>query len=285
MSTPTENKVLHIFLDVHGVLVEHGSFSRMYRETMVRLLQDRYGGPARIWRLAHDQAGRRWVEAMNTALEHHGDRSYDEIYTGLQGDWISWVFDIVRSYGVRVPQLSTEEAYRLGNELGHTIPASFRSVPPQNADAVRALRQPPFRDRVKLYVATNAHSQHATGVLESAGLQDCFDGICTPDTLGCFFKNRAYWERAFAYAGAEARDCLVADDEEKKGIADPHALGAITVLVNERRYRRGNPADEHDPSTGRRATRRSAADFRIPDLPGLPPLVEYLLAGRDKPST
>src|SRR5947208_9787903 len=50
--------ILHVLLDLYGVLLDHEKMFRGYRERLAELLAARFGGTPETWRRAHDEA---WV--------------------------------------------------------------------------------------------------------------------------------------------------------------------------------------------------------------------------------
>src|SRR2546428_7436527 len=73
--------LMHVLLDLYGVLLDHEKMFRGYRERLAELLTARFGGDPDVWRRTHHEA---WVwDGQRGNLTHWKSRGYSEIVHNL----------------------------------------------------------------------------------------------------------------------------------------------------------------------------------------------------------
>ncbi len=82
------------------------------------------------------------------------------------------------------------------------------------------------------WIFTNADSNHANRVLESLGVQECFEGIIDVYALGFVCKpEKDAYERAITLVNGFAPDQCVLFDDSPRNLEPALKLGFTTVLV------------------------------------------------------
>ena len=110
-------------------------------------------------------------------------------------------------------------------------------------------------------IFTNASEEHARRVIERLGVAHHFPIILDVRRLG--YRNKPDLEayrRILQHLNAQGPECIFVDDSVRN-LRPARALGMITILVD------GHPAD--------------GADFHVPDILGIEPVVRRLLRERN----
>lgn len=111
----------------------------------------------------------------------------------------------------------------------------------------------------RLWIFTNASSEHARRVLKIMDLSECFSGIIDIRSTDFFCKpDPEAYHRALAFAKEKNANCCILFDDAEANLESAHSLGIRTALV------------------GASIRRDSAADWLLNSLIDLPKVIPEL---------
>jgi len=166
--------------------------------------------------------------------------------------------EALSALGLEVPPETVQQIH----ELEYRAVVSLRTVPPENLDALAALRA----RGLKLGLVSNAHFLPALMLedFERMGLAQYMDAIVTSSQLGVRKPHPAIFERILDELGVAPEEAVFVGDKMREDIVGPKELGMRAVLTHQFRQEDfdGSPIEP---------------DVVIGSLPELVPYVDRLL--------
>jgi len=166
--------------------------------------------------------------------------------------------EALSALGLEVPREMVQQIH----ELEYRAVVSLRTVPPENLDALAALRA----RGLKLGLVSNAHFLPALMLedFERMGLARYMDAIVTSSQLGVRKPHPAIFERILDELGVAPEEAVFVGDKMREDIVGPKELGMRAVLTHQFRQEDfdGSPIEP---------------DAVIGSLPELVPYVDRLL--------
>ena len=132
-------------------------------------------------------------------------------------------------YGTSARGLEVEHGIAQAEVYAHCIellePGEYVWPRPEVGEMLAGLPHP-------AYVCTNSTALYAGRVLRALGLEGCFAGVITIETMNWWAKPAPEaWEAALAYAGAEAGQAVFVDDAILN-VKGAHQYGLRAVLCH-----------------------------------------------------
>ena len=132
-------------------------------------------------------------------------------------------------YGTSARGLEVEHGIPQAEVYAHCIellePGEYVWPRPEVGEMLAGLPHP-------AYVCTNSTALYAGRVLRALGLEGCFAGVITIETMNWWAKPAPEaWEAALAYAGAEAGQAVFVDDAILN-VKGAHQYGLRAVLCH-----------------------------------------------------
>jgi putative hydrolase of the HAD superfamily len=166
--------------------------------------------------------------------------------------------EALSALGLEVPREMVQRIH----ELEYRAVVSLRTVPPENLDALAALRA----RGLKLGLVSNAHFLPALMLedFERMGLAEYMDAIVISSQLGVRKPHPAIFERILDELGVAPEEAVFVGDKVREDIVGPKELGMRAVLTHQFRQEDfdGSPIEP---------------DVVIGSLPELVPYVDGLL--------
>jgi FMN phosphatase YigB (HAD superfamily) len=237
-----------VFFDLHGTLVDSQRLRGCYAHALGRTMSARYGGEARLWAEANRRILEDW-DSYHADLNFSGDDGMHDYWEGA--------FRTTRALFrlTNTPEPDDDALWALARELPLRATENCDALYPDARPALAALHAA----GLMLAVATHAQLNHAEGVLRGGGVRGLFSGpLCTPDVIGQFDKDAAFYRAALARAGVEPAACLAVDDHARP-MSGARAAGMKTVLISRQVHMRFS---------------HNAATYLIRDLRELPGLLK-----------
>jgi FMN phosphatase YigB (HAD superfamily) len=220
--------VTHIFFNLAGTLVDAAQMRKCYTEKLGQMMAERFGGEADTWVGARLRVLEDW-DSYFADLNFDGDEGMDDLWEGE----LRVTRALFRITGMSEPD-STPLA-QLSRELPYLVTRQCDVLYPDGKPVIEAL----YKAGYVLGVATYSISDVAHGLLEGAGVIDCFRGpyLC-PDFVERFRKDQAF----FTMANLPPETCLLIDDS-LDAIQGAKAAGMQTVHLIRNGDISSSPAD------------------------------------------
>jgi FMN phosphatase YigB (HAD superfamily) len=215
---------MQVLLDLYGVLLDHEKMHRAYRDRLVALLSERFGGTPEVWRRAHDEAWVAYVRGVNDA--DWEARGYSKVVSELDAKHLLAMF-----VGAGVTERPTDPL-ALSRELEREVMAGINARYPDARSAIERLHAGGHR----VYVATGGGETNEAA-LRGAGLLEMIDGIFTGDSQDAQKGKPRYWNVIPRRLGADPKDCVLVDDRLDY-LEAAASVGILALLLDRKRAQR-----------------------------------------------
>lgn len=212
--------ITHLFIDLHGVLIDPHRLHRCYSAALGQFMAERYGGDPAAWERASHKIEADW-DSYYADLDFGGDDCVEQMWEGE--------FRVTRARFrlTNTPEPAHDELIALSREIPAAIPSRCSAAYPE----ARAVLEWLDAAGITLNVTTHALEAPARASLAGSELLQCFKGrVIGTDTLGRFRKDASYYRRAAHLLGVDPARCAVVDDSAE-AVEGAKRVGMETVFV------------------------------------------------------